>query len=118
MQAVSRETTLLAGHLHLDPTECNQMVMTFIDKVNERLAYDRRFWARKNTQEALRTILSIADSHFDLKGRLSGSDAYMKPYNQEIGFQVFQIATLSFAYSASTQWKQRRFMGIRKGFLG
>ena len=32
--------------------------------------------------------------------------------------QLFQIATVSFAYSASLQRKQSKFMGIRKGILG
>jgi hypothetical protein len=38
--------------------------------------------------------------------------------DEELAMQLFQIPTLSFAYSASSQRAQRRFMGIRKGIFG
>ena len=52
-----------------------------------------------------------------ISDRIKSIESSFEAKNQEIAFQIFQIAALSFAYSASTQKKQRKFMGIRKGLF-
>ena len=47
-----------------------------------------------------------------INDRIKSIEASFGSENQEIAFQIFQITTLSFAYSASTQKKQQKFMGI------
>ena len=50
--------------------------------------------------------------------RTASVNEALEPSNHELAFGLFQICTLSFAYSASIQRKQRKFMGIRKGIFG
>ena len=99
--------------------ECSQLpdrmqtnVTAFIDVANQ-LAYDRQFWAKATCRDAYDRIVEIAVDVFD-DGAIVGGPG--NPYwlkDEELGFQLFQLLTVNFAYSAVSQRKMRRFMGIR-----
>lgn len=85
----------------------------FIDHVNARIGYDAQFWATGTCADAAEAVLSaVADTFGQETATALAGDQY-----GALGFTWFQLATLSFAYSASTQRAQRKFMGIRKSWL-
>ena len=110
-EAVLSETALL-------PEEFQPLVLDYIDETNARFGYDREFWALTSCGDAFKAIIGAAISIFPLDVILESVESALEPENHELAFQLFQIPTLSFAYSASTQRKQRKFMGIRKGIFG
>jgi len=93
------------------------VVMEFIDLTGAQLGYDKEFWKLATCREALDRIVDIAALYLPREA-FGGLDDTLLPANHDLVFCLFQIATLSFAYSASLQRKQRKFMGIRKGILG
>ena len=106
------------GETLLLPENFQPFVMGYIDVVNARLARDKRFWDTATCRAAFEAIMEIAVDVFPLSGIIHCVEDALKPENDALAFQLLQIPTLSLAYSASTQRKQRRFMGIRKGFFG
>lgn len=110
--------TASLGEIDQLPEDLRPRVMTFIDVVNERVGYDREFWATANCREAYDRFVELAAEVF--RGHtfvgVPGDPLWLE--DEELAFQLFQIPTLSFAYSASSQRAQRRFMGIRKSILG
>jgi DNA primase large subunit len=109
-QAVSWETSNL-------PKSISAQIESFIAAINERFAYDNDFWKEVTCLEAFTSFMLTAFEFLPINDRIKSIEASFESENQEIAFQIFQIATLSFAYSASTQKKQRKFMGIRKGLF-
>ena len=109
-QAVLWETSNL-------PENISAQIESFIDAINERFAYDNDFWKEITCIEAFTSFMLAAFEFLPINDRIKSIEASFDFENQEIAFQIFQIATLSFAYSASTQKKQRKFMGIRKGLF-
>ena len=110
-QAVIGETDLL-------PQQVRPFVMGYIDVTNRQLAYDQEFWSRVTCREAFEAIIEIAIESMPIGDKVASVNEALEPSNHELAFGLFQICTLSFAYSASTQRKQRQFMGIRKGIFG
>ena len=92
--------------------------MDFIDAVNLRLAQDEMFWRSATCREAAEELLDIATNLFSFATPTDSFAAFLSRENEDLSFTLFQIATLSFAYSASSQRAQRKFMGIRKGLFG
>ena len=92
--------------------------MGYIDVTNRQLAYDQEFWSRVTCREAFEAIIEIAIESMPIGDKVASVNEALEPSNHELAFGLFQICTLSFAYSASTQRKQRQFMGIRKGIFG
>lgn len=91
--------------------------MEFIDAANFKFGYDAHFWRYADCKTAFGWIIQLAINELPLGDWMTAEiDAY-KPENQELAFNLFQIVTLNFAYSASTNAKQRKFMGIRKGLF-
>lgn len=111
MEASLGETALL-------PEDLQGLVMDYIDETNTRFAYHADFWAHTTCQEAFEKILDVAISVFPLKDRIKSVEDAMKPENHDLAFGLFQMPTINFAYSASMQRDQRKFMGIRKGLFG
>ena len=116
-QSASKLQQAVLGEASLLPEELQSMVMDYIDKTNSRLSYDQNFWANASCRQAFEQIMEIAINFLPIQNFISFESAF-EPENQEIAFQLFQIPTLSFAYSASTQRTLRKFMGIRKGIFG
>ena len=110
-QAVLGETELLPQHLQA-------WIVDYIDATNSRFGYDSEFWAQVTCRRAFDAMIEVAIEVLPLDGLIVSIEDALKPKNHGLAFQLFQIPTLSFAYSASTQRKQRRFMGIRKGLFG
>jgi len=106
------------GTVELLPDDAQKHIIEFIDAINERMAYDRRFWQHADVKTAFAFIIQEAIKTLDVDQWMSAErDAY-RADNHELAFNLFQIATLSFAYSASMDKNQRKFMGIRKGLFG
>ncbi|MBC7341789.1 MAG: hypothetical protein H5U02_04985 [Clostridia bacterium] len=105
------------GTIGLLPPKLQPFMEEFIDHMNT-YAYNKAFWdlscdaAFQLIEEEARNKLPIDDLiAVDQHNRLSES-------SQELLFNIFQIVTLSYAYSASDQPQMRRFIGIKKGFFG
>ena len=108
----------VAGTVEFLPAAAQGHVIEFIDAVNERMAYDQHFWKHADVKTAFGYVIQEAIKTLNIgQWMLAERDAY-KTENHELAFNLFQIATLSFAYSASTDKKQRKFLGIRKGMFG
>jgi hypothetical protein len=106
------------GEILLLPAELQPYAMGFIDATNARVAHDRFFWANATCRAALDEFVDAAFDALPIPRSIASKAAMLEDENQALTFQLFQIATLSFAYSASSQRAQRRFMGIRKGIFG
>jgi hypothetical protein len=106
------------GEAELLPHDLQGYVMSYIDAANLQFGYDRSFWAQATCREAFETIIKVAIAALPISDRISSVDKALEAKNHNLAFQLFQIPTLSFAYSASTQRKQRKLMGIRKGLFG
>ena len=106
------------GETDLLPQQLRPFVMGYIDDLNRQLAYDQEFWSRVTCREAFEAIIEIAVESMPIGDKVASVNEALEPSNHELAFGLFQICTLSFAYSASTQRKQRQFMGIRKGIFG
>ena len=89
-----------------------------LPEYNKKLVNNKKFWAEASGYFAYKVIIDIAVKCFPLDNRIVSHKDTLNPENNELAFILFQIPTLSFAYSASTQRKQRKFMGIRKGLFG
>lgn len=92
--------------------------MEYIDAANLSLARNQVFWQSATCHEAAEQLVRIAASLFSLPTPVDSFADFLSDESGEMSFTLFQIATLSFAYSASSQRAQRKFMGIRKGLLG
>ena len=103
--AVSWECSQLPEHMQTN-------AITFIDVANQ-LAYNRQFWATETCRDAYNRFIKIAVDVFDDKAFVGATNNPFWLQDEELGFRLFQIQTLSFAYSAISQRKMRRFMGIR-----
>jgi hypothetical protein len=110
-QSILEKTSNLPEKLQ-DPT------MKCIDLMDEIFCDDKDFWREATCLQAFISILVIAVELLPVRDRISSMDDVFKPENQELFFQVFQILTLSFAYSASKKRAKRKFMGIRKSLFG
>ena len=106
------------GETQMLPTNHQAFVMEFIDVINLQFGYDQAFWSRATCRQAFDAIINVAMDTFPINDRISSVAEALQKENHSFAFQLFQIPTLSFAYSASTQRKQRKFMGIRKGLFG
>jgi hypothetical protein len=106
------------GETLLLSEELRSSVMDYIDVTNSRFGYNSDFWQEASCREAFERIIETAIDFLPIQDRISTIQDAFKPENQELAFQLFQITTLSFAYSASLERGQRKFMGIRKGIFG
>jgi hypothetical protein len=110
-KAVLDETGLL-------PQDLQEFAITYIDATNSRFGCDRLFWTTATCREAFEAIIDVAIATLPMSDRFVSVAEALEEKNHVLAFQLFQISTLSFAYSASIQRKQRQFMGIRKGLFG
>ena len=90
----------------------------YVDQLNSRFGYDQGFWKTFDCNAAFYAIMDVAIASLPIQDSIPSARYALNDENQELAFSLFQIATLSFACSASTQRAQRKFMGIRKGIFG
>ena len=109
--AVEREMSNL-------PENLSNKVEGYILLTNHKLGYDKNFWKEADCHLAYELIIGIALQSFPLKDRIKSVEDSLKPENDELAFNLFQIPTLSFSYYASAQLFLRKFWGIRKGLFG
>lgn len=100
------------------PDRMRSNAITFIDVVNERLGANPQFWANATCREAYDRFIELAIEVVSDEEFIGHADDPLWLQDEELAMQLFQIPTVSFAYSASSQRAQRRFMGIRKGIFG
>lgn len=113
-QSTARILLAAQGEVELLPDVTQRRVSEFIDAVNERIGYDQRFWRNADIKTAFGFIIQEAIKELEIDPWIrSESDAYL-PENHELALNIFQIATLNMAHSASMSPKQRKFMGIKK----
>jgi hypothetical protein len=89
----------LNGTIALLPAVCQPRVESFIDRANV-YAYDTKFWGM-DCADAFTLISNLAKTHLADTGRA---------LSEEDCFNMFQIAVLSYAYSAHDQPKMRSFI--------
>ena len=100
------------------PIGVRPMYEQYIDVVNNEFGYDRNFWENATCRQAFKIIIDIAIQILPVGDSISSIEDALKPQNDKLVFDLFLMPSLSVAYSASTQRKQRKLMGIRKGLLG
>lgn len=120
---VRKQSTLklqesVLGETYLLPQELQLLIMDYVDMTNAQFADNQDFWREASCRQAFEKIIETAINFLPIQDRIPTIQEALKPENQELAFQLFQIPTLSFAYSASTQRAQRKFMGIKKGIFG
>lgn len=102
------------GEVSLMPEALRSLVDSYIDCVNDRFGYDKNFWETATCKAAFIGIMRLAIEHFPLSGVIESAEDALLSKNHDLVFRLFQIPTLSFAYSASLEPKQREFMGIHE----
>ena len=109
--AVEREISNL-------PENLSDKAEGYIVLTNLQLGCDKNFWKETDCHLAYELIIGIALQSMPLKDRIKSVEDSLKPENDGLAFNLFQIPTLCFSYYASTQRKLRKFWGIRKGLFG
>ena len=94
------------GTIEFLPPMARHLAEDFIDRWNLR-AYDHELW-QTDCSTVFDEILADAREILEATGA---------PTDDKTLFNMFQIVTLSYAYSASDQPKMRKFIGIRKGLF-
>lgn len=117
-QSARKLQEAVLGEISLLPAHVRSSVEGYIDDINLRYGYDKNFWETTTCRKAFDLIIEAAAERLPLKDTIETVEDALRPENHELAFQLFQIPTLSFAYSASGQRKQRKFMGIRKAIFG
>ena len=116
-QDVRQLMAAAVGETDLLPSELRSDVMSFVDTLNAELLTSRNFWRTATCRDAIDRVLRMANQHFGLNLQVPVHPRAMPATDQDIAIGLFQIATLSFAYTAVDQEEAREFMGIRKGFF-
>ena len=99
------------------PTDLQPYVAAFVHDVHLMFDDHQHYWRTATCRIALDLILKGAFGTIPMPNSIPSKAAMLEPKNERFAFQLFQIATLSFACSAASQREQRRFMGIRKGLF-
>lgn len=99
--------------------ELQPALVDFIDHINVRYGADRNFWQAATVEHAAWAFIEEGIASLPISSVLDRKEAALVPgRNQQVAYILYQLPTMSFAYSASTQRAQRKFMGIRKGLFG
>ncbi len=106
------------GTINFLPPLIRHNMMAFIDEINFQFATNKYFWESADCNQALNSFIDVAIDVLPLSDYFSSPEQALNPENQDLAFNIFQICTLNFAYSAYSQPKQRKFMGIKKGCWG
>ena len=88
------------GEVSVLPQEMQPMVESCIDKLNEQVMTHHEFWQKSTCRDAVNVVLGLSNEHLGLSFELPVDPATMSRAEQELAFNLFQIATLNFAYNA------------------
>ena len=105
------------GTTELLPENLRASIKRYIDVTNMLYGHNQNFWQDATCRDAFLSIIEAAIEVVPIGDFIGSTDDAFRTENQELAFNLFQITTLSFAYSASSQRRQRSFMGIRKGIF-
>ena len=94
-------------------------MVDFIDHIGAVFGKDWYFWQSATCEQAAWAFIDEGIRILPVNTVLAQRDDALTPGpNQLLAYVLYQVPTMSFAYSASTQRAQRKFMGIRKGLFG
>ena len=94
------------------PKDLQPLIESFIDELNVQLMARREFWQQSTCRDAVDAVLGVCNEHLGLSFDLPVDAETMPGVEQELALELFQIATLSFAYTAVGQPAARDFTGI------
>lgn len=103
--------------MELLPESVQDLTIEYIDAVSNAIGYDKHFWDHADVGTAFGYVIQTAIKVLPIENWIKNEKDSYKPENHELAFNLFQIATLTFAYSASMNRKQREFMGVSKGLF-
>ena len=115
-QSATQMRQAVMGEASALPKELQPMIESYIDELNEQLLPRREFWQKSTCRDAVNAVLDLCNEHLGLSFELPVDAAKMSGVEQELAVELFQIATLSFAYSAVDQPAARKLMGIPTRF--
>ena len=115
-QSAAQMRQAVQGEVAALPKDLQPMVESYIDELNEQLLARHEFWQESTCRGAVNAILGIANKHLDLPFELPVDTENMSRLDQELAHGLFQVAPLSFAYTAVDQPAARKFMGIPTAF--
>ena len=97
----------------------NESVMNFIDHCNF-IAMAPSFWKDNTCKTAFDEIMQEAINNLEgLSKKFKKIEDFLNnEENHEMAFNIFQLITLSYSYSASMSKQVRKQMGIKKGLFG
>ena len=104
------------GEILVLPQEMQPMVESYIDKLNERVLARHAFWQKSTCRDAVNVVLRLSNEHLGLSFDLPVDPATMSRVEQELAFNLFQLAMLNFAYNAHKSPVAREFIGIPTSF--
>lgn len=117
-QSTEQLRASVLGEVGLLPYMLRSGASDYVDATNQAFAHNQAFWQNATCFEAATAIWMVAARAYgDEQVRQCLGNPLSDKYNK-LAFGLYQIPTLSFAYSASTQLPQRLLMGIRKGSNG
>jgi hypothetical protein len=115
-QSAAQLRDAATGEVSALPKELQPLVESYFDELNERLLVRRDFWRKSTCRDAVNAVLALCNEHFNLSFELPVNVDRMSGVEQELAFGLFQMATLSFGYTAVDQARAREFMGIPTRF--
>lgn len=109
----------LFGEVALLPGPVKEGWESFTDYLRAYPGWDIPLWYEATVSEAFDKIVESAMLTLPLKGVIDSLSDARTPENHDLALGLFQIATLTFAISASLESDRRKFMGIKKkGLFG
>ena len=112
MSVLANELIVNGEAVELKGLTFNEKALEFIDLLNEQLLPDKDFFQLSSCTDAAEAILRLANQHFGFSFPVPLGSA-LTDADEVVAFRLFQIATLSFAYTAVDQPKAQKHMGIK-----
>jgi hypothetical protein len=106
------------GTIALLPESYRPAVQEYIDRANKLYGLDQQFWKSATVEYAFDVLMGgIVPFVFPVAEPASFHKRVLGGQEQELAFNLFQIITLNFAYSAHLTPAHRKLMGIKKGWF-
>jgi len=98
------------------PDGMQDTVIRFIDELNVDMG-NPVFWRVSTCEDAFLRTMKIAIRIFGSASTFDGAQEAFRSEHHELAFTLYQVATLSWAYTAVLEPATRRAMGIKKGWI-